>query len=208
MAAQNAMIHHVPRRAINGTPLSTLDEILHLSTRYAMKRPAGFFGRGKAHQGIRAEFEIHVYGLGYSLVEVCIPALHLQTRHLVCATPTEPGWIELRVSVNMKQLAKPGQISPLLRLIPRSLVNRIVSWQVFKTFIHDLQQDFEIWEHKRYIQPPALAAGDGPVGKYRTWASQFYREPGQRGGTGVDDGPAQEDGSGGTVRKRENAFLQ
>jgi 3-ketosteroid 9alpha-monooxygenase subunit A len=79
----------------------------------------------------------------------------------------------------MKQIAKPRQISPLLQLVPRSLVNRIVSWQVFKTFVHDLQQDFEIWEHKRYIQPPALAAGDGPVGKYRTWARQFYQEPGQ-----------------------------
>jgi nitrite reductase/ring-hydroxylating ferredoxin subunit len=151
----------------------------HLSTRYAMKRPASFLGRGKAEQGVRAEFEIHVYGLGYSLVEVFIPAFHLQTRHLVCATPTEPGRIELRVSVSLKQIEKPRQIHPLLQLLPRSLVNRIVSWQVFKTFIHDLQQDFEIWEYKRYIQPPALAAGDGPVGKYRTWARQFYREPGE-----------------------------
>ncbi|HLW02763.1 MAG TPA: Rieske 2Fe-2S domain-containing protein [Ktedonobacterales bacterium] len=150
-----------------------------LGIRYAMKRPTGIFGRGKAEGAIRAEFEIHVYGLGYSLVEVSLPAYHLQTRHLVCATPTEPGWIELRVSVSMKRIAKPEQISPLLQLIPRSLINQLVSWQVFKTFVHDLQQDFPIWEHKRYIQPPALAAGDGPVGKYRTWARQFYREPGQ-----------------------------
>ena len=151
----------------------------HLSTAYAMHRPAGLFGRGQAQQGVRAEFEINVYGLGYSLVEVSIPAYHLQTRHLVCATPTEPGKIELRVSVSLKQIAQPRQISPFLLLVPRSLVNRLVSWQVFKTFTHDLQQDFEIWEHKRYIQPPALAAGDGPVGKYRTWARQFYCEPGQ-----------------------------
>lgn len=151
----------------------------HLSTAYAMKRPAGLFGRGQAKQGVRAEFEINAYGLGYSLVEVSIPAFHLQTRHLVCATPTETGRIELRVSVSLKQIEKPRQISPLLLPVPRSLLNRLVSWQVFKTFTHDLQQDFEIWEHKRYIQPPALAAGDGPVGKYRTWARQFYREPDQ-----------------------------
>ena len=148
----------------------------HLSTAYAMHRPAGIFGRGQTAQGVRAEFEINVYGLGYSLVEVSIPAYKLQTRHLVCATPTEPGRIELRVSVSLKQIARPRQISPLLQPVPRSLLNRLVSWQVFKTFAHDLQQDFEIWEHKRYIQPPALAAGDGPVGKYRTWARQFYRE--------------------------------
>ena len=180
----------------------------YLSARYAMKRPAGLFERGKAKQGIRAEFKIHVHGLGYSLVEVSIPAYNLQTRHLVCATPTEPGWIELRVSVSMQRMEKPGQISPLLLLVPRSLVERIVSWQVFKTFVHDLQQDFEIWEYKRYIQPPALASGDGPVGKYRTWARQFYREPARQAVTGFDDGSAQEDCSRDTVRKREHAILQ
>ena len=151
----------------------------HLWTRYAMRRLAGIFGRGMAEQGIRAEFEIHAYGLGYSLVEVSLPAYHLQTRHLICATPTEPGGIELRVRVSMKQIAKPEQISPLLRLVPRVLVNQVVSRQVFKTFVHDLQQDFAIWEHKRYIQPPALSAGDGPLGSYRIWARQFYRESGQ-----------------------------
>ena len=111
----------------------------HLSTAYAMKRPAGFFGSGKNEQGVQAEFEINVYGLGYSLVEVCIPAFHLQTRHLVCATPTETERIELRVSVSLKRIEKPRQIHPLLQLLPRSLVNRLVSWQVFKTFTHDLQ---------------------------------------------------------------------
>jgi len=32
-----------------------------------------------------------------------------------------------------------------------------------------------VWQHKRYVQPPILAEGDGPAGKYRQWARQFYR---------------------------------
>ena len=34
-----------------------------------------------------------------------------------------------------------------------------------------------IWTHKRYVHPPALSKGDGPVGLYRRWARQFYPEP-------------------------------
>ncbi len=39
----------------------------------------------------------------------------------------------------------------------------------------DISQDFVIWQHKRYVPPSMLAEGDGPVGKYRQWAEQFYR---------------------------------
>ncbi|MFD9823042.1 Rieske 2Fe-2S domain-containing protein [Streptomyces violascens] len=38
----------------------------------------------------------------------------------------------------------------------------------------DLAPDFPIWNTKRYISPPGLAHGDGPIGAYRTWAQQFY----------------------------------
>jgi hypothetical protein len=36
------------------------------------------------------------------------------------------------------------------------------------------EQDFPIWENKVYHDRPRLCDGDGPVGDYRRWASQFY----------------------------------
>jgi 3-ketosteroid 9alpha-monooxygenase subunit A len=36
------------------------------------------------------------------------------------------------------------------------------------------EQDIPIWEHKRYNARPRLCAGDGPIGRYRHWAKQFY----------------------------------
>jgi nitrite reductase/ring-hydroxylating ferredoxin subunit len=144
----------------------------HLNTRYAIKRPAGLFGQ--TGQGIRAQFEINVYGLGYSLVETNIPSYGLRTRHVVCATPLEYALMEMRVAVSILKITKPQQIHPLLWLMPHALINKLILHFTFKSFVHDLQQDFVIWEHKRYIQPPALAAGDGPVGKYRSWVRQFY----------------------------------
>jgi 3-ketosteroid 9alpha-monooxygenase subunit A len=37
-----------------------------------------------------------------------------------------------------------------------------------------LTQDFEIWEHKKYRAEPKLCHRDGPIDRYRQWASQFY----------------------------------
>jgi len=36
------------------------------------------------------------------------------------------------------------------------------------------EQDFEIWENKKYRPRPLLCEEDGPIGEYRRWASQFY----------------------------------
>jgi len=47
---------------------------------------------------------------------------------------------------------------------------------IMNGFVHDTKQDFPIWENKLYTSPPALARGDGPIGKYRLWARQFYSE--------------------------------
>jgi 3-ketosteroid 9alpha-monooxygenase subunit A len=35
-------------------------------------------------------------------------------------------------------------------------------------------QDIPIWEHKRFLERPLLTVGDGPIGRYRKWAKQFY----------------------------------
>jgi len=41
-------------------------------------------------------------------------------------------------------------------------------------FTKQLDQDTVIWEHKVYRPSPALAKGDGPILKFRHWATQFY----------------------------------
>jgi hypothetical protein len=35
-------------------------------------------------------------------------------------------------------------------------------------------EDMVIWEHKVYLERPALADADGPFTKFRKWAAQFY----------------------------------
>ncbi|MBI5670556.1 MAG: Rieske (2Fe-2S) protein [Chloroflexi bacterium] len=149
-----------------------------LTVRYAMFRPAPFAGLVR---GTRSQFTIHVYGLGYSLVEVEIPRFNIQARLFVLPTPIDVERITLRIAVSTRIVRRPREVHPLLGLLPAGLtaplLNRILPGAVLNGLAHDVQQDFEIWQHKVYFSPPILAEGDGPVGRYRYWAKQFYSDP-------------------------------
>lgn len=150
-------------------PLSTDGQYLY--SKYAMRRSAGFVGMNKM---LRAEFEVHVHGLGYSFVDVHVPEFGLHTHQFVFATPIAPGKIQLRVAIGVEYLKKPAKTNPALALLPRKWATELVAWGAFRGFMHDVGQDFDIWSNKKYMNPPALAKGDGPVGQYRVWAKQFY----------------------------------
>lgn len=141
----------------------------YLTGSYAMTRPAGRFSRA-----IRTEFDVHVYGLGYSQVDIRVPAYGVHARLLVLATPIDGQRITLRLGLSLREDTEPRRIHPLLSLAPRGLVNAIIARATLSGAVHDVEQDFVIWQHKRYVQPPILAQGDGPVGRYRRWARQFY----------------------------------
>lgn len=145
----------------------------YLNTKYAMHRSAGFLGRAEK---LRAEFEVHVHGLGYSVVEVEVPKYGLQFINFVLSTPVENGRVHLWLGMSMKKVTNAWKVNPVLSVLPKALVNFILSKASFKGYVHDVKQDFHIWENKSYIAPPALAKGDGPVGRYRMWAKQFYPE--------------------------------
>lgn len=140
-----------------------------LFSTYRMDRPMipGWPRLGTVH----AEFAIHVHGLGYSRVEVLVPSLGFRSRHYVFATPLDREKLRLRVGFAVRKGS--------LRLPFSSALARAASEAVFmqigiRTFAHDVGQDFEIWKNKRYLHPPQLAPGDGPIGTYRRWARQFY----------------------------------
>ena len=138
----------------------------YLTLTYSMAR--SMFGVPVATQ-----FRVHVHGLGFSHVEASVPSLGLELRYWVMCTPTTAGSSQLRV-------AGSARIHPGLARVHRGLA-RLVAWLTrkigFHALCHDASQDFEIWEHKRYVNPPALARGDGPVGAYRKWCRQFYPQP-------------------------------
>ena len=145
-------------------PLST--DGAHLTTRYSFDRRSLLPGTPLVH----AEFTIHAYGLGYSYVDVDVVSHGLRSRHFVLATPTDGEHIDLHVAACV---AGGG---PRLSRISGALLDRVLGRVMFKGFLSDVSQDLPIWSNKVYVQPPALAQGDGPIGRYRSWARQFQPE--------------------------------
>lgn len=144
-----------------------------LNTAYSVRRGIPGLERLLPGRDFEFRFETHIYGLGYSRVEVTIPFLRAHGRLWVLPTSLDEERISLYLAASLKAI-EPGAIHPALKALPAGLVSRLVAGELFRSFVHDTQQDFPIWEHKKYVSPPALAEGDGPIGKYRQWAKQFY----------------------------------
>ena len=142
----------------------------YLTSRYTMERRADFMGSRKL---IRTEFTVHVWGLGYSFVEVDMPEIGLKSRQYVFPSPTEDGRINLKLGMSIK-IIDANKLFPLLGLLPKEALTKLILPKAFKGYCHDVSQDFKVWENKIYIDPPALAKGDGPVAQYRMWCQQFY----------------------------------
>ncbi len=161
--------------------VETVEEVsldgAYLHARYAFHRPAGLMG--ERFGGVRAEFEVHVHGLGYSYVEVTTPSLGLVFRNFVFATPIDEMQLELRLASSLRRLTDTPKLHPALGVtsFARPLqrrVERLIQQRAFAAYRNDVEQDFVIWKHKEFVPRPALAAGDGPVMRYRRWAEQFY----------------------------------
>ena len=141
-----------------------------LTARYAMDRDAGVFGK-KAD--LRAEFEITKWGLGYSCVEVEVAEYGLRSRHFVFPTSIDHEMLRLNLAISLRHVARPEKINPLLRLVPRRILHRLILGASMRGYKNDVAQDFEIWRNKIGVQRPPLADGDGPIHAFREWTQQF-----------------------------------
>jgi hypothetical protein len=141
---------------------------------YAARRPMPVLGRLGAH--VNFEFDLDIHGLGFSLVKVNVPRYGIQSRLFVLATPTVEGHLKFGLALSMKHIDNPARIHPVVKLVPGAFLDYFIPRAIHDGLVHDVYQDLVIWENKRYVHPPALAEGDGPIGKYRLWARQFYHE--------------------------------
>jgi nitrite reductase/ring-hydroxylating ferredoxin subunit len=144
----------------------------YLAAHYGFERPTLPLWGG--HLVVREAIDVHVWGLGYSRVHVTDLSLGLDLRLLVLPTPVEADRIELRIGISVRDFRESPRLYRLLRHIPRAISHGLIARALLRIYQHEVERDFNIWTHKRYVGAPALAVGDGPVGLYRRWASQFY----------------------------------
>jgi len=113
-------------------------------------------------RSIAFEFETHIHGLGYSLVDVRLMRPAVDARLWVLPTPIDEHRLTLRLAASIRG--------------SNSLANGVLTQLLLSGLAYGAKQDFPIWENKLYRERPALVLGDGPIGLYRRWARQFYDE--------------------------------
>jgi hypothetical protein len=123
---------------------------------------------------VKTRIRIHVWGLGYSRVEIEDLSFGADLRLLVLPVPTESPYIDLRVGVSVFEPRRSQRMNALLRAMPAAIVQRLLRRIVLRIVRSEVAQDSAISAHKRHVSLPPLARGDGPVHLYRRWASQFY----------------------------------
>lgn len=117
---------------------------------------------GLPQRTVRGDFEVEVWGLGYSLVNLWVEAFGVHARLFVLPIPLDEEHIDLRLACSTNHR------SPIISVVLREIIAR--------TFWKEVGEDIPIWTRKKYLATPALAPGDGPITLYRKWAAQFYPE--------------------------------
>ncbi|MFT4572735.1 MAG: nitrite reductase/ring-hydroxylating ferredoxin subunit [Hyphomicrobiaceae bacterium] len=142
----------------------------HIRTEVALDGPlltAGYgFRRSLDPDGdenliVDVEIDIEVHGLGYSLVNIHVPSYELRFRQFVLPTPIDGEHIELRLATAIPKQDDPEATKWLLGT-------------TFDTLKAEVAEDIPIWENKRYVARPGLAASEKRIAVYRGWARQFY----------------------------------
>lgn len=147
--------------------------VLHAEIRFW--RPLPLYGR----RGPLAEQHARItqYGLGLAHVENVTPSIGARSRFVIASTSLDAARVALHTSVAIRSLRHLPRLGALQGALPTGSLDELAMRSLLASFIGDIEQDVPVWSHKRYLERPALAEGDGPIGRYRSWARQFYTAP-------------------------------
>jgi nitrite reductase/ring-hydroxylating ferredoxin subunit/putative sterol carrier protein len=110
------------------------------------------------------ELDVSMDGLGLIVSTTHVVTAGLHTRQRIYPTPVDAERCAIYGVNNIKAMPDPGYTKEIDEIF-------------YQAFITDFPRDFPIWENKAYMDRPLLAGGDGPIGRYRRWARQFYDGP-------------------------------
>ncbi len=119
----------------------------------------------------------HVYGLGYSFVEIRERNIGVDMRLWVLATPVDGTLIDLSLVSQVREIHKPKRRIVGLGFLPVGLRAPIFNKFMAAMQQQDVLQDVVIWSRKRYRSRPCLSRSDGEIMPYRAYCAQFYPHP-------------------------------
>lgn len=121
------------------------------------------------------DLEVDVEACGLSRLHVCtrMPRMGLRTCAMIAPTMIAPSRFQIRQTIRIAA-AEPARLpAPLARWVSRTGA-RLLRGPAIRANAAFVAEDFPIWDTKRYVSPPRLAQGDGPIGPFRRWTRQFY----------------------------------
>ncbi|WP_306318140.1 MULTISPECIES: Rieske 2Fe-2S domain-containing protein [unclassified Streptomyces] len=122
---------------------------------------------------IGQNMKLTMFGLGFLHVELRAPKVGMTLTSLVAPRPVAPWRTYVQIGTSVLLAPPDGPLhhtlKPALAAAARA-VTHVGERAVFAAFA----ADFPVWHRKRYLSPPRIAKGDGPIGAYRQWAHQFY----------------------------------
>lgn len=104
---------------------------------------------------VRGRIDVTAYGMGFTTTRFSGIA---ETLLLISHTPIDDERVVSRFSFTQ----------------PIATAGSNVAKAIVRDVVKQMNEDIPIWEHKRYLTKPMLCDGDGPIGAYRRWATQFY----------------------------------
>ena len=128
----------------------------------------------------------HVFGAGYSFVEIHERSIGMDARLWVLATPVDGTLIDLVLASQVRQIRNPKRPIVGLRFVPQRFRASIMNQILMTVQKREVMQDVVIWSRKQYRSRPRLCRSDGEIGLYRRYCKQFYPDHEDS----VQDGPA------------------
>ncbi len=110
-------------------------------------------------------FDTDTHGLGYAHSLNTAEAVGLQYRVLLLTTPVTADRTDFTVATTIRRPVECDRVAG----VP---VEEVADF-MHRAAVGGVRQDVPIWEGLRYVEHPRLVKGDGPIPRFRHWASQF-----------------------------------
>ncbi len=121
----------------------------------------------------------HIFGLGYSFVEIREGSIGMDMRLWVLVAPIDGTLIDLTLVSQVREIRNPERAIVGLGFFPLRLRTNIMNKIMATQQRHDVLQDTFIWSRKRYVSRPRLCRSDGKIMPFRYYCAQFYDESGE-----------------------------
>lgn len=125
---------------------------------------------------VRESIQVEVRGLGWSRVDLVDEGIGFRMRLLVLPTPTDTDRLCLTVALSVLAPGRSEGAAAWWRALPGWLTRPVLAPLLMSQYAADVRQDFRVWSTRTRLETPALAEGDGPIGRYRAWVRGFYAE--------------------------------